>query len=137
MADGMDLSLQKACVEVLMGDTELMAMIGSRLHQDVPENPTYPYVQIGNSQEIDDSTGDCQTASEIFLDIHVWTREPQYVAVKRIGNRIRKLLHDREPILDENRCVILQHRITRNMEDAEVIIKHAVVTFDARTEDTT
>jgi len=93
MADeGMDWNLQKAVVDILMGDSTLMAMVGDRVYQDVPDGALYPYIVIGDSQDSDDSV-QCLDASEIFFDIHVWTEEPGYKEVKKISARVKRLIH--------------------------------------------
>lgn len=133
MADGMDLSLQKAIYEALLAETTITALVGDRIYEEVEENPQFPYIVIGESQEIDDSV-QCLDASEIFIDLHVWTNEPGYATNKRISTAIRRVLHNADLVLDEERLVLIEHRITRTFPDEDIIIKHGVVTFRSLTE---
>lgn len=134
----MDLELQGAMVAVLAADGPLQALIGNpaRLYQQVPPNPTKPYVTIGDADENDDSV-DNLDAAEIFPDVHVWSDSPakDYVECKRICSAIRRALHNADLTLTENRCVQIQHRITRVFVDADNITRHGVVTFRALTEE--
>ena len=134
----MDLELQGAIVSVLSADSALQTLIGNpvRLYQQVPPNPTFPYVTIGRSSEDDDSVENLD-ASEIFPDIDVWSDPPakDWVECKRICSAIRRALHNTELTLTENRCVQIQHRITRTFTDADNITRHGVVTFHAYTEE--
>lgn len=136
MADGMDLSLQKAIVAVLSADADMILMIGDRLYEEVPEEPGFPYVTIGDTQDLDDSVQD-QDASEMFVDVHVWSTATGYEECKRIAARVRRLIHDSDLSLDEDRCVLINHRITRTFTDVDPTTKHSVVTFRALTEVTT
>jgi len=134
MADeGMDWHLQKGVASILQGDSDFMALISNKLYQDVPDQPVEPYVVLGDSQDSDDSV-QCLDASEIFFDVHVWSKEPGYKQVKTIAARVRKLLHNATVPMDEERCVLIQHRITRTFSDQDIILKHSVVTFHALTE---
>lgn len=130
MADGMDLSLQKALYEALVADSNLTALIGDRVYEGVTGDSQFPYIVLGESVEIDDSV-QCQDASEIFVDIHVWTKETGYEQNKRISNLVRRIIHNQELTLDEERCVDIQHRITRTFPDEEIVVKHGIVTFRA------
>ena len=134
----MDLELQGAIVAVLAADSALQALIGNpvRLYQQVPPNPTFPYVTLGASQEGDDSD-EFLDAAENFSDWHVWSRSPakDYVECKRICSALRRAIHNAVLTLSENRCVLIEHRITRTFVDADNITRHGVVTFRALTEE--
>lgn len=133
MTEGADWNIQKAIAELLFADTNLSALIGDRLYEEVPDKPQFPYVVLGDTQEIDDSV-QCLDGSELFIDLHVWTNEPGYKKCKLISAILKTLLHRADLTLDEERCVLIEHRITRTFQDRTVIIKHGVVTFRALTE---
>lgn len=134
--DGMDLELQKAVVAALLGDAGFMQLIGAagNLYQDVAPNPTFPYVVIGDTHSTDQSV-ELLASSEIYSDIHVWSRaDPGFVECKRLTDAVRRVLHDANLVLDTQRCVLIQHRITRHMRDPDGVTKHGVVTMYALTE---
>ncbi len=43
--------IQKAMYTVLAADAPFMALIGSRLYDDIPDNTIFPYYQIGEATE--------------------------------------------------------------------------------------
>lgn len=136
MADGADLELQAAMKAHLVADSTITALLGTppRLYQDVPSPPTFPYATLGETQESDDSSS-CQAASDIYADIHVWSREPGFEQIKRIASAIRLSLHDAELTLASERCVLIEHKVTRHFRDGEGPVKHSVVTFHANIEE--
>lgn len=138
MADGMDLELQGAVDTILSGDGVVQSLIGNpvRLYQQVKSNPTFPYGTMGESQVNDDSVENLD-AAEIFFDVHAWSRSDakDFVECKRICSAYRRALHNANITLTENRCVLIEHRITRVFVDADNITRHGVVTFRALTEE--
>lgn len=135
MADGMDLDLQKAIVTALRADSTFTGLVAGRLYEDVVPNPSFPYVTIGETQENDDSV-QFLTASEMFVDIHVWTRDSGFSSCKAICDAIKATLDDQDLVLTDQRCVSILHRITRTFRDADMLTKHGVVTLVALTEET-
>jgi len=49
------------------------AIAGGRIYDRVPENPTYPYIGIGDEQTLDDGNA-CDDGWEVFADVHVWSQ---------------------------------------------------------------
>ena len=137
MSDGPDLQLQGAIVAKLKADTGLQALIGSpvRLYQDVPAPAalTFPYVTIGEGQNVPDQV-QCIDGSEIFLDLHVWSRATGFAECKRIAAIIESALNDAVLTLDDHRCVEIERDGARYLRDQDLVTKHGVVTFRALTE---
>jgi hypothetical protein len=137
LEDGMDLALQQAIVTALRANSDLMAAIGSRLYEDVPAVPlpTFPYINVGETQELDNSVQFLQ-GSSFFVDIHVWTRTPGFVENKQLSNAVRTTLDNIDLVMPSERLVTIVHRITRTMRDPDQLTKHGVVTMTALTERT-
>lgn len=135
MADGGDLELQTAINAKLGTDSAVTALLGSppRLYEDVPDSPAFPYATFGETTENDDSTS-CQDASNILVNIDVWSRAPGWEQVKRIASAIRLSLHGADLTLSSERCVEIDHVVTRHLRD-EPPVKHAIVTFRATIEE--
>jgi len=104
-----------------------------RIYEAIPELPTFPYVTLGETQEIDDSV-QCLDGSELFADFHIWSSKLDFSEVKQIASRMKRLIHLQDLTLSEQRCVLIEHRVTRMFRDADSITKHGVVTFRALTE---
>lgn len=64
-------ALQKAVYAALAGNSPAIA--GGRVYDQVPRDPTFPYVTIGDEQLIDDSNS-CSDAVEAYADVHIWSR---------------------------------------------------------------
>lgn len=140
MSGGPDVELQGAIVAELKADTTLRTLIGNpvRLHQVVPKEPTFPYVTIGESQNVPDLAG-CINGSEIFVTLHVFSRtEPDqgYAEAKRIIAALDNVLHDADLTLAENRCVLIERDGSRVFTDADNSTRHGVVSYRALVEPT-
>jgi hypothetical protein len=106
---GPDLELQGAIVAALSASADLKTLIGNpiRLYQDVPANPTFPYITIGESQVIPD-VADCIDGSEVFPVIHIWSRASGYAEAKKIAATIWAVLHTATFTMTQNRCVLFE-----------------------------
>lgn len=138
MADGMDLELQAAVVAALRASTALVALVGTAIYEAVPPNPDFPYVTIGETQEQDDSSDPCiPSASDIFLDVHIWSRPspPSFVECKRIATAVRRAVHNQPLVLATHNLKLIQHRISRTFRDPDNVTAHGIVTFEALTEE--
>jgi hypothetical protein len=85
-------------------------------------------VSFGSEQVIPADT-DCIPASEIYIDLDVWSREYGFEEVKQIAWRIRKLLHERDIRLDEAGLVSLTFDGRRLLRDPDGKTRRAVLTF--------
>lgn len=61
--------VQKAIYDALTG----ASICSGRIYDSVPENPTYPYVTIGD-ETVDDQSNGCSAAWDVIADVHVWSR---------------------------------------------------------------
>lgn len=138
MTIGPDLEMQGAAVAILAADEEMKTLIGNpaRIHQDVPANPTYPFLVVGDSQRIDDSVQG-MASEELYIAFHIWTRKgtsPGVEHAKRIESRAKNLLHDADLVLTENRCVLIQFDSARDGAAESPDLRHRVLTMRALTE---
>lgn len=128
---GPSLELQGAVVAALRASADLQSFLGNpiRLYEDVPDNPMFPYCTIGEGQNVPDLVQDFD-CSEVFLDIHVWSRAPSFEECKRIGASIIAAM-PAPPTLSENRAVLLDRRNELQMLDADGVTKHGIYSFRA------
>ena len=58
--------------------TALASVASGRIYDRPPENPTYPYLTIGDEQITNDggsnSDQTCRDGWEVFSDIHIWSK---------------------------------------------------------------
>jgi hypothetical protein len=80
----------------LRGSHELQVLFGGpgvpvRLYSVVPQNAPLPFIRIGDDQILEDST-DCASGSEIFAQVHVWTKpDPPDV---QLGRQMAGVIRD-------------------------------------------
>jgi hypothetical protein len=127
VSEGPDLALQGAIVAKLKADMALQSLIGN------PPSWTLAYVTIGEGQNVPDQV-QCIDGSEIFLDVHVWSRATGFGECKRIAAVIESALNNTDLTLDDNRCVEIERDGARYLRDQDLVTKHGVITFRALTE---
>ncbi len=96
MALSAGLALRKMLVARLKGDAALAALVGTRIHDAVPQNVAFPFIELSGLQEIDDAAACMARSVEVFLDLHVWSRPqggPSTVEAERIGHELTRLVH--------------------------------------------
>lgn len=86
------LEVQKAVKTALDAATTLTAIVGTRIYDQPPQSPTYPYLRIG------DVLGDPWEATNMegwegVMDIDCWSRKPGKVEAQQIANAAFSALH--------------------------------------------
>jgi len=94
------LAVQGALVAQLKAlETEASA----RVYDLPPNDPVHPYITVGPGQTVPvDET--CWDASEVFVQIDVWSVEVGYPEVKRIAGALRDALHDQPFVVPDHVC---------------------------------
>lgn len=119
--------LQKAIWSALAESSPAVA--GGRVYDQVPGDPTFPYVTIGDEQVLDDGNS-CGDAWEVFSDIHVWSRPASGSKAEAKG-----IVADIVPLVVaiagvENFDVVsAQLQNSRTVRDPDGLTEHAVLTF--------
>lgn len=121
--------LQVAIVTRLKAAAAVTAFVGNRVYDNVPEEPTFPYITVGEGDETSDDA-DCVDGFEISIDIDVWSRAPGFPEAKRISDEIRKALKTPELTIPTNALVYFRHRQTRFLRDPDGKTSHAVMTYE-------
>lgn len=130
MTDEVSLMMQAAAVQALLNDMSVTALVGDRVYDDVPPNPTFPYISWGDDGTNDDGS-DCVVGSEVFFSLHVWSKAVGKPQAKRIAGVVRNCLDEAALSVTGYHLVTLHHRITRWPNQPDGVIKHGVVTFRA------
>lgn len=100
---------------------------GDRIYDRVPVNPTFPYITIGGGDTIGDDN-DCWGASEVFVQVHVWSRTIGFPECKTIAGQVRDALSS-ELTLANFRNAVAGFLTTRHFRDPDGLTSHAVVEF--------
>ncbi len=101
----------------------------SRVYDNVPPEPVFPYVTIGECQVLGDDTEDCGDGSEIFVQIHAWSRAVGYPEVKRLAAAIRTTLRRATYAITGFTVSVVEFQQTRYLRDPDGKTSHAVVEF--------
>lgn len=133
MATEPTLALQGAILAALNADSDVTDLVSDRIYDRIPKVPTFPYIRLGQDQDIDDGT-DCTDASEIFATIDAFSRGVGKPEVKRIAGAVRRALHDADLSLTDNALVLIKYEDTIYRTDPDGLTEHAIIRFKALTE---
>jgi hypothetical protein len=122
------LPIQKAIVTTLKADAAVVAALGGqRVYDRIPTGIRPPYVQIGDSQVLDDSA-ECLDLGEGFETIHVWSETVGRVQAKTIAKAVADAL---TPDLTVEGFEITGSYISdiRHLDGGDGMTSHSVLTF--------
>lgn len=122
------LALQGAINTALRGASAVTALVSTRIYDRVPQGVAFPFIQLGDGQELDDGFDCGESAVEVFLDVHVWSRAVGKVEAHQIASAIKATLHRTNPTLATGwRCVDLMVNDMRTMTEPDTLTTHIVV----------
>jgi hypothetical protein len=130
MAQDPDLELQGAIITRLRADVALTELVGSRVYDRVPKEAPFPYVSYGPVDMMSEDA-DCINGFNIAVQIDVWSRAVGTPEAKRIGNAVRRALHDADLALPTNAFVLLRHMQSRTFSDPDGLTSHRVIAFES------
>lgn len=133
MATSPSLALQKAIHAALTGDAGLAAIVGARVHDDVPQGTGFPYVVIGDVTTRDWST-QTQEGHEHIVVIHAWSNQRGRRECQMIIERIDAVLDGADLTLDDHRLINLRVVFWTALRDLDGASYHGVVRLRAVTE---
>lgn len=108
----------------------LVAMVPAANIRDTNGRPeAYPCILIGEGQVVGEDV-DCIDLSEVFSDIHVWTKEPGTLQCKMISGEIRRALRGVDDVVD-GFDISMQFEGARYLRDPSGEHAHGVLTFVA------
>lgn len=127
-------AVQKAIHARLIADTAMLALLGApRIYDDVPRQPTFPYVAYGQSTVRDWSTG-TDDAHEHIITLHVWTRASGRKPAHEISSAVEVALDQQALILDGYRLISLRHEFSDVRREADGETWRGIVRLRAVTE---
>jgi hypothetical protein len=106
---------------------------GGAVFDAPPKNAGFPRITIGEGQIIDDPA-DCIDGSEVFMDVHVWSRAVGFSECKQIAGEARALLHRVELALDGHNLIALDVQGLLYLRDPDGLTSHGKLTVRALTE---
>lgn len=119
--------LQKAIYDALT--TADPSIAGGRIYDGVPENPTYPYITIGEEQVIDDGNS-CDDAYEAYATVHVWDRPAarSKAAIKGVVAQVVSALASVSSVTDFV-VVLATFESAQTRRDGDGLTEHSILTF--------
>lgn len=124
--------LQRASIAWLKADPAVTALVGGRIYDGPPPNPTFPYVTIGPDQTLS-TRADCFDGSEIVIQFDAWSRTSTQVEAKNIGEAVRRSLNGAPLELIGYVLTDLWLDTMQTLRDPDGLTSHAVITFRAFT----
>src|SRR5262245_29878392 len=122
------LELQAAIVSKLKNDAGVQAVVGQRIYDEVPANPTFPYISIGDNQVLPDDA-DCIDGTEIFWQLDGWARDPHFPTCKQISKAVIAAMHNLPLTITGYANVVCEMSTTNYLHDPDGITRHVAINF--------
>ena len=141
--------LQLAVLNKLRATTALVALVGTKIYDRVPEKTaggaivpdvTSPYISFGPVTSVPDDAddSDCINSEEITFQIDVWSWGSGLaygsVEARQISGLVKKALHKADLSLATNALLSIRHELTRILRDSDGKTNHGVIQFTATVE---
>lgn len=133
---GPSYELQVAMVAALRSSADVKSLIGNPARINPAQSDSWPgdYIEIGEGQDVPD-LADCVDGSEIYFDIHIWSRaDTSFAAIKKIAATIWTCLSSASLSLTENSLQEIERAGARWLRDPDGKTLHGVLTIRALTE---
>ena len=122
------LELQAAIVGVLKNNAGVQAVVGQRVYDEIPPNPTFPYISLGDNQVLPDKA-DCIDGVEIFWQIDGWARDPTFPMTKQISKAVVAALDDQQITVTGYAVIVCELNTTNYLHDPDGITRHVAISF--------
>lgn len=93
-----------------------------------PSDNDFPFIEIGNSQDIPDDAGGDEGVSH-FIDIHSYSRADGQKQIKQIAQAIRDALHGADLTVSGKVSAHCWLDSARTMQDRDGETRHCIQTF--------
>lgn len=129
------LAAQRLAVTKMRAHAPLLALCPKDNIMDRNARPEiFPCILLGEGQTVDESAT-CIVAAEVFLTIHVWTKENTMAGCKSISGEVQRALRNAEGVQD-GWALDFTFDDAVYLRDPSGEHSHAVVTFSVMAEDT-
>lgn len=127
-------ALQAAIVARLVADARLTALVAGRVYDRAPQNVVFPWVEIGEWQDLPWEDGGCINGLEYWLTIHVWARSHTAASeAKAVNAAIKASLHNQKFPLVGHTLQSMRVPSARVIKDPDVSTRHGIVSVNAFT----
>jgi len=122
------LELQAALVSKLKNDSGVQAIVGDRVYAEVPSNPTFPYISVGDNQVLPDKA-DCIDGTEIFWQLDGWSRSHTGPEEKQISKAVVAAVDDQPLSVSGYDAVVVEINTVNYLRDPDGITRHVAMNF--------
>ena len=126
--------LQKLLRDTVLADPDVLTLEPSGFYDSVPDDAGERYISFGPFSVVPDDT-DCSRGGLYQQQIDVWTEEVGDVVCKRLTERVKRAVHDRNLNLTDNVLIDMQVSLWRVMRDPDGLTSHGVVIVEAMIEE--
>jgi Protein of unknown function (DUF3168) len=121
------LELQELLVTGLKANVGVASVLGTRIYDNVPENPIFPYLSWGPESSINaDATG--LRASEMAVQLDVWSRKPGSAECRKACDVVKRYIEATDFYLSANAlCPEATVEAVRIFRDADGRTWHGVI----------
>lgn len=128
------LALQKAMVERLRAASAVTDLVpAARISVRPPLVDDFPCVHLGTGQTVDPGMALARDLFDVYADLHVFDRGPDFTSVKRIAGAIREALAERfVAAVDEWHLFDVHVEAMRFMHDPDGKTIHGAITIAAK-----
>lgn len=131
-----EIALQKAVRARLIGTAALTQLVPAVSILDTNARPAPdPSIIIGEGQAVDEGDSISRNLTRVYLDLHVWKKEPSTAGVKAIAGAVRAALRSRLEAKDGFHFVDTYVQSTRFMRDPDGESSHGIVTISAKVQE--
>jgi hypothetical protein len=119
-------ALQPVIRTALVDSAAVGALVGDRIYDRVPSNPTFPYLRLNITDLVEDDDG-CGKHWIANVEVHVWSRAAGRKEASLIAGPVRDAL-DAITAVTGYRINHNQYRTTRMLDDPDGLSTHGIVT---------
>lgn len=124
-------ALQKAVYGLLSDSDGATAVAGCEVYDEVPEGAAFPYVVLGEFDELRDDAH-TELGALVTITLHVWSRYRGYRETARCLDAVQATLHRARPDVDGYRDVSITHDSNAYQRDPDPDLRHGIGRFTAR-----
>ena len=122
------LELQAAIVSKLKNDPGVTAVVGQRIYDEVPANPQFPYISLGDNQVLPDKA-ECIDGTEIFWQLDGWARDETFPVCKKISKAVVAAMDDQELLVTGYATIVCEINTINYLHDPDGITRHVAISF--------
>lgn len=127
--------LQVAIVSALKADADVAALVDGRIYDVVPaqagkDTAQFPYVSFGPTHDMPEDA-DCIDASDLTIQLDVWSRDPGFAEARRIAKAVRLALDDDTLTLSDNALVYFTYLRRDDIRAPDGLTTQIAMTFSA------